>query len=130
MHRILVVEDEEAVAAGLRLLLEQEYVVDVANTGHAALKALLSDTHFDAVLCDLLMPGREGLETIRELRRNYPAMPVIAISGGMVVPALDPLPLAARLGACRTIAKPFRMNQLLAVVAEVLGQKPQPAAAP
>jgi two-component system, cell cycle sensor histidine kinase and response regulator CckA len=84
VHRILVVEDEEAVAAGLRLLLEQEYLVDVANTGHAALKALLSDTHFDAVLCDLMMPGMSGIDLFHTLARTSPGLEdkLVFMTGG------------------------------------------------
>jgi CheY-like chemotaxis protein len=81
---VLVVEDEEAVAAGLRLLLEQEYLVDVASTGHAALKALLSDTRFDAVLCDLMMPGMSGIDLFRTLARTSPGLEdkLVFMTGG------------------------------------------------
>jgi len=91
VHRVLVVEDEEAVAAGLRLLLEQEYLVDVASTGHAALKALLSDTRFDAVLCDLMMPGMSGIDLFHTLARTAPGLEdkLVFMTGGAFTPEAE-----------------------------------------
>jgi CheY-like chemotaxis protein len=94
LHRILVVEDEEAVAEGLRLLLEQEYVVDLAASGQRALELLLgrepfdavpSDTiPFDAVLCDLMMPGMSGIELYRALKARAPGVEerLVFMTGG------------------------------------------------
>lgn len=82
-HRVLVVEDEGAVAAGLRLLLEQEYQVDVALTGQEAL-AKLSSMPFDAVLCDLMMPGMSGIELFRTLAATSPGLEekLVFMTGG------------------------------------------------
>jgi CheY-like chemotaxis protein len=84
LHRILVVEDEEAVAEGLRLLLEQEYVVDVASSGQRALELLLEGGPFDAVLCDLMMPGMSGIELYRALKARAPGMEerLVFMTGG------------------------------------------------
>lgn len=71
-HRILVVEDEEAVAEGLRLLLEHEYSVEVASSGSEALELLLGGGRFDAVLCDLMMPGMSGIDLYRALEARAP----------------------------------------------------------
>jgi len=78
-----VVEDEGAVAAGLRLLLEQEYQVDVALTGQEAL-AKLSSVPFDAVLCDLMMPGMSGIELFRTLATKSPGLEekLVFMTGG------------------------------------------------
>jgi CheY-like chemotaxis protein len=83
-HRILVVEDEEAVAEGLRLLLEQEYVVDLASSGQQALELMLAGTHFDAVLCDLMMPGMSGIELFAALKSRLPGMEerLVFMTGG------------------------------------------------
>jgi CheY-like chemotaxis protein len=109
LHRILVVEDEEAVAEGLRLLLEQEYVVDLAASGQQALELLIGsrsqesrsqesrsqESHsqepgssapapFDAVLCDLMMPGMSGIELYRALKARAPGMEerLVFMTGG------------------------------------------------
>lgn len=84
LHRILVVEDEEAVAEGLRLLLEQEYRVDVASSGQRALELLLEAGPFDAVLCDLMMPGMSGIELYRALKTRAPGLEerLVFMTGG------------------------------------------------
>lgn len=89
-HRVLVVEDEDAVAAGLRLLLEQEYQVDVASTGQEAL-AKLSSGAFDAVLCDLMMPGMSGIELFRILASTRPGLEekLVFMTGGAFTPEAE-----------------------------------------
>jgi len=84
LHRILVVEDEQAVAEGLRLLLEQEYAVDVASSGEQALEMMLGGAPFDAVLCDLMMPGMSGIELFRVLKARSPGMEerLVFMTGG------------------------------------------------
>jgi CheY-like chemotaxis protein len=84
IHRILVVEDEDAVAEGLRLLLEQEYVVELASSGQQALERMLAGSHFDAVLCDLMMPGMSGIELFAALKKRMPGMEerLVFMTGG------------------------------------------------
>jgi two-component system, NtrC family, sensor kinase len=84
LHRILVVEDEQAVAEGLRLLLEQEYAVDLAASGEQALEMMLAGVPFDAVLCDLMMPGMSGIELFRVLKARAPGMEerLVFMTGG------------------------------------------------
>ena len=101
LHRILVVEDEEAVAEGLRLLLEQEYVVDLAHSGQQALELLLGSgalersplerSRFDAVLCDLMMPGMSGIELYRALKVRAPGMEerLVFMTGGAFTPEAE-----------------------------------------
>ena len=74
----------------------------------------------DLVLTDIFMPEKEGLETISELGLLDPAVRVIAISGGGNMGILNPLPMAAKLGAVRTLAKPFGRRELLEAVAAAL----------
>jgi two-component system, cell cycle sensor histidine kinase and response regulator CckA len=91
LHRILVVEDEGAVAEGLRLLLEQEYAVDLASSGEQALEMLLGDVPFDAVLCDLMMPGMSGIELFRALKARAPGMEerLVFMTGGAFTPEAE-----------------------------------------
>ena len=72
------------------------------------------------VITDLLMPEQEGLETIRELRRDFPGVKIIAISGGDKTGTMDFLPVATKLGAQRVLPKPFERDELLGAIQEVL----------
>ena len=74
----------------------------------------------DLVITDIMMPEKEGVQTISELRRDFPGVRIIAISGGGRDVARDYLPVAARLGACRTVAKPFTRQEILEAVAGAL----------
>jgi len=124
MARILIIEDDDGLRPLLRLMLQREgYETAEAREGDEGLR-LCAAAPFDLVLCDILMPGREGLETITELRKEHPATRVIAMSGGLGLSGMDPLRIASLLGACRTIAKPFRMDRLLRVVADALAEPP------
>lgn len=119
MARILLIEDDDP----LRQVIAQSLVlagheVFQAADGRQGLEIFHAAT-FDLVLTDLVMPGKEGVETIIELRREQPALKIIAMSGGM--PRSDfYLNLAAHLGAQRTLAKPFTPTELIKVIDEVL----------
>jgi CheY-like chemotaxis protein len=90
-YRVLVVEDEEAVAEGLRLLLEQEYHVDLASSGRRALDMLSSGAPFDAVLCDLMMPGMSGIELFDALKVTSPGTEerLVFMTGGAFTPEAE-----------------------------------------
>jgi DNA-binding response OmpR family regulator len=107
----------------LRAVLEQEgYMVDEAQNGREGI-ARCRQTPADLVITNILMPEQEGLETIRILRREFPVVKIIAISGGGQRGNLDFLTVARQLGAWRTLRKPFGMQELRVVVDEVL-QRP------
>jgi YesN/AraC family two-component response regulator len=74
----------------------------------------------EIVITDIFMPEQEGLETITALRREFPGVKIIAISGGGQRGRLDFLDVAARLGAERTFHKPFDLQEILAAVREIL----------
>lgn len=74
----------------------------------------------DAVLCDLFMPGTDGLEPIQELRREFPNACVIALSGVGRNGVLDLLPVARHLGAAKVLTKPFDQAAALAAIRRVL----------
>jgi CheY-like chemotaxis protein len=117
---VLVVDDEMEPRATLsRLLQRAGYEVVTAANGVEAL-SMARFVATDLVITDILMPEKEGLETIVELRRLYPRLPLIAVSGGGVVSPKSYLTLAKRLGADRTLAKPFNFEQLLTAVRELL----------
>jgi DNA-binding NtrC family response regulator len=120
MSRILIIDDEDYIRAMVQQMLDRAgYATAVASDGREAL-VLQRAQPADAILTDLMMPGQEGLETIMEIRRLYPATKIIAMSGGGHGGVLDFLPIATQLGAARTLAKPFSREQLLAAVREAL----------
>ena len=120
--RILVIDDEEPVRDLLRQMLEKEgYGVEEAPNGVAGMK-LLRDHLADLVITDLFMPEKEGIETMMEVRKCFPQVKIIAMSGGGRTGTLDFLPMAESFGAQRTLAKPFERKELLEAVRTVLAQ--------
>ncbi len=129
MPHILVVDDDDAIRFLLRAFLEAAgHEVREAADGDEALRAL-ADAPADLVLCDMFMPRRDGLETLRELARSHPGLPVVAMSGGARQGLLDVLPFADRLGAVDVLAKPFDRQTVLEAVSRGLAGQPLPAEA-
>lgn len=117
MPSILVVDDEEQIRRLIRETLEQDgYRVIEARDGREALQQYRL-TPTDLVLMDILMPNQDGLETTDTLRREFPNVKVIAMTGGSdMIGILNFLDVAKMLGAHRTIQKPFEMKALLDTV--------------
>lgn len=115
--RVLVVDDDAAVRDLVAAMLETGgYPVAVASNGREALSMLASDG-FEVIITDLVMPEQEGIETIKMIRRDYPTVKVIAMSGAF---GGDYLRIAGYLGAHSTIAKPLRIQTVLDTVESVL----------
>jgi YesN/AraC family two-component response regulator len=85
---------------------------------------LLAAWSIDLVITDILMPDKDGLEVIGELRRRNPEIKVLAYSGGFSRPDFDVLMTAKALGAHATLPKPFSMSEILSAVDHVLALKP------
>jgi CheY-like chemotaxis protein len=120
MTRILLVDDDDQLRESLaRMLTARGYQVETAANG---LEAMRSATRRgpDLVVIDLVMPEKEGLETIRELVQLPKPPPIIAMSGGVGKLAVDVLPVARRLGARETLHKPFGATDLIDAVQRVL----------
>ena len=118
--RILLVDDEDMVRELFRnVLTDAGYEVMGATNGIEALK-ILEDQSVDLVITDILMPEKEGVETITEIKQKYPDMRVIAISGGGRVKYFMPLVIAAKAGADRALHKPIEPDDLLKAVREVM----------
>lgn len=121
MARILVVDDEPDICEILLEILRQAgHQVRVASDGDSAL-AVLRGEPFDLILTDIFMPGKEGIETIMEIHRDFPGVKIIAMSGGGHSGELHYLKDAIELGAVRTLFKPFREGEVLKVVGAALG---------
>jgi len=103
-----------------RTLVRAGHQVRVAGDGTEALDAIQEDggAAFDLVVTDIVMPEKEGLETIMELRRLVPGMPVIAMSGGGRGTPENYLRAARMLGAFRTLEKPFDSKELIQAIDE------------
>ena len=124
MARVLVIDDEEQVRTLIREVLEGAgHEVMEAGNGREAMK-LYEANPTNVVITDLVMPEQDGLETIRELRRRFPAVKIIAVSGAQQKLNLDLLYVAEKLGALRTLEKPFDICKLVALVEELLQDKP------
>jgi DNA-binding response OmpR family regulator len=119
MIRILVVDDDFQMREMLGVILERKgYDVKTASDGKAAMQ-LQSKKPFDIVITDIIMPEKEGLETISDLRSGYPQLKIIAISGGGRHRPEGFLELARQLGADRVLAKPFGSWEILGAVREL-----------
>jgi DNA-binding response OmpR family regulator len=117
--RILIIDDESQVRDLLRQALERAgHEVVEARDGREGLRSFRV-TPADLILTDILMPEKEGLETIIELRREVPGIKIIAMSGGRGG-KLNFLDIAKQLGAQRVLQKPFGVHEVLKMVTELL----------
>ena len=120
MQRILVMDDDRPVQTTLQKMLEREgYAVVLAADGRQGLKAY-QEKRFDLVITDLLMPEKDGIQTIKELRRLDDAVKILAISGGGRVDKKTHLKVAELFGARKVLAKPVEREALLAAIRELL----------
>jgi CheY-like chemotaxis protein len=120
MPHILIIDDEAMIREMFRRILELEgYAVSEAAEGNEAL-ARCREQCPDLIITDLIMPDKEGIETIIEIRRDFPETKIIAISGGGRVTAREYLELAETFGADRSLSKPIGREELLAAVRALL----------
>ncbi|MFQ5952494.1 MAG: response regulator [Candidatus Omnitrophota bacterium] len=123
MARVLIIDDNVEIRDLLRRWLEDEgYKVVEASDGDIGLK-LYREEPADLVIADIIMPKKEGIETMLEIRREHPEAKIIAISGGGIEKP-DRYLEGAKLigGALRTFAKPFKRKEFLEAVKELLGE--------
>ena len=114
--RVLVVDDSADMRSSLQLLLELlGYEVATARDGAAALE-MQEQRAFAVVITDIFMPGTDGIETIARFKSTWPAMRVIAMSGGGERTKHDYLIAARQIGADATLQKPFSLHTLVAAL--------------
>ena len=119
--KILVIDDDNAVRQVVcDSLTECGYQIECARDGEEGLDIVNHSYNPDIVICDIIMPRKEGIETIIELKRSLPGVKVIAISGGGRTKAGDFLQLAEKLGANASVEKPIDMDHLERVGAGLL----------
>lgn len=123
-RRILLIEDDAVLLRSLATQLTQAgSTVAVAQDGRVGLEKF-KEFQPDLVITDIIMPEREGIETIVAIKAIRPDTRILAISGGGRVGAAEFLKLALSLGADAALAKPFRSGELVARAAELLEQVP------
>jgi len=120
MARILVIDDQESIRRVVRRALEQEghQVLD-ASDGEMGI-AVLARHSADVVITDIFMPGQDGIVTLRQIRKRFPTVQVIVMSGGDSTGTLDLRQDAEFLGAVRSLQKPFTARELVELVRGVL----------
>lgn len=118
--RVLVIEDDPQMRRVLKQIIEDKgHDVVVASNGKEGIKRYRANP-FDLVVTDIIMPEKEGLETIIELKRDFPDVKIIAISGGGKIDAETYLNMAKDFGVAYTFAKPVEREELLNAVRDLL----------
>ncbi len=120
MAQILIIDDDDQFRVMLRKLMERNgYEVVEASNGKEGIK-IYRENPTDLIITDLIMPDKDGIETIQELKQNFPDVKIIAISGGGRLGPGDYLHMAQILGAQRTLTKPIELPELLKAIEELL----------
>lgn len=116
MASILIVDDDRSLRDLLaEVLREQGHDAQTAEEGNAAL-ARMNEAKFDLVISDIIMPGKEGIETIREIRALHPDVKIIAMSSGGSLGNAQILEYARMIGAHEAIRKPVELPALTAMI--------------
>jgi len=129
MARILLIDDDDT----FRTMLEQTlthfgHTVIEARNGKEGLR-LFPQANADLVITDIVMPEKEGLEVLMQLRLKKPPVKIIAMSGGAKQGAMDYLRTAKQLGAAKVLAKPFSTEVLLAAINDLVPEAERAAEA-
>ena len=124
--RILIVDDEAGIRKLLRKHLQSKgYEVTEAADGKEAL-ARYRENPPDLMITDIVMPEKEGIGLIMDLKKEFPDLKVIAISGGGLNASDAYLEIAKNLGALRTFEKPIDWADLIAAIDNIFSQSPSP----
>ncbi|MDH3198698.1 MAG: response regulator [Candidatus Krumholzibacteria bacterium] len=122
MAKILIIDDDAGVRDVMsRALARDGHEVATAADGNEGLSAARREPP-DLVITDIFMPEREGLDTIMELRKLRPELPIMAISGGGHFATGDYLRVARDMGAAITLSKPINLRRLSEAVNTLLGE--------
>ena len=123
MARILVVDDDPMICDTIELMLSYDgHEVVTASEGATAL-ASTADSPFEVAIVDILMPVKEGIETIQELRASLPRLFIIAMSGGSRIGGTDFLTMAVKLGADVALRKPVAGKVLRNTISDSLASR-------
>ena len=132
MGSILIVDDEEDIRDALTMVLESAgYDVKVASNGNEAVE-LQREQPADLIITDIIMPGKDGVSTIKEIRQEFPGIRIIAISGGggvqpveyvpEAITTTDYLAAAKEAGADMAFTKPFEREDLIQAINDLFAK--------
>ena len=120
MARILIIDDESQIRSMLRLMLERVgYEIAEAPDGIEGIRQY-RENPADLIITDLIMPNKDGIGMIIDLKKEFPNVKIIAMSGGGVNRPEGYLDGAKKLGATRTLTKPIDRDEMLTAVKETL----------
>jgi CheY-like chemotaxis protein len=126
MERILIIDDEPQIRSMLTLMLEREgYEVVEAPDGADGIK-IYRQNPADLIITDLIMPNKDGIGMIIDLKKEFPDVKIIAMSGGGLNKPDGYLKGAKKLGAACTLTKPIDREEMLEAVREILKESPSP----
>lgn len=117
--KILIVDDEPQINKILSRYLSKSYDVDIAQNGVIALD-MLKNSYYNLIIMDVIMPEKEGIETLIEVKRDYPEVKIIIMSGGGKVGPQSYLKIAKAVGADDVIEKPFELPDLNKIIEKLL----------
>lgn len=119
--KILVIDDEASIREMVsKMLSDEKYEIFLASNGNEGIKIIKEESDINLVITDIIMPEKEGIETIFDLKRYYSDIKIIAISGGGRIGAESYLYTAKELGADLVLQKPFIQQDLLDAVHKLL----------
>ncbi len=120
MGKILIIDDEPYILLMLKKMLEKAgHEVYLASNGREGM-ALFEKASADLVITDIIMPDKEGLELILEMKKQRPALKIIAMSGGGRISPESYLECAKHFGAEKVFQKPFSQKDLISAVKELI----------
>ncbi|MCK5068174.1 MAG: response regulator [Bacteroidales bacterium] len=121
MKRILIIDDDHHILLMIKKMLERAgFEIELASNGNEGLE-LFKRIQADLVITDIIMPEKEGLETIREMKRLRSDLKIIAMSGGGKISADNYLNTAKIFGASKVLEKPFSQKTMISTVTDLLG---------
>ena len=124
MARILIIDDEPQIRSMLTLMLAREgYDIVEASDGVAGIK-IYRQNPADLIITDLIMPNKDGIGMIIDLKKEFPDVKIIAMSGGGLNKPDGYLKGAKKLGAACTLTKPIDREEMLKAVREILKESP------